>query len=89
MINRKDIDALALVLQLPAATALRGVPACDGSGTADVGETGDLALGVPAILSDEAVFAVGAGDGGEGPGGIVVAGVVGDCGWVRAEAGLL
>lgn len=55
------------------------VPAGDGLDAADVGEPLDLLLGLPAVLGDEAVGAVGAADGREGAGAVVVAGVVGDC----------
>lgn len=79
MINSQNVDALALVLQLPASAAFLGVPAGDGLGAADVGEAWNLALGVPAVLCDEAVLAVGAGEGCEGARGLIVAGVVGDC----------
>jgi hypothetical protein len=63
MINRKNVDALSLVGELPAGTAVGRVPARDGLRTADVRKLGDLALGLPLILCDETVFAVGAGDG--------------------------
>jgi len=79
MINRQDINALSLVSELPASTAVGRVPARDGLRTANVRELGDLALGLPLVLCDEAVFAVGAGDGCEGAAGFTVAGVVGDC----------
>lgn len=79
VVDSQDVDALAVVLQVPAGTARGGVPAGDGGGTANVGEVRDLALGVPAVLGDEPVDAVGAGEGGERASGLVVAGVVGDC----------
>lgn len=50
----------------------------DHVGAADEAEVRDLALRLPAVLGDETVRAVGAGDGGEGAGGVVVAGVIGD-----------
>lgn len=43
-----------------------------------MGEVGDGALGLVAVAGDEAVGAVGARDGGQGAGGVIVAGVVGD-----------
>lgn len=43
-----------------------------------MGEVGYGALGLVAVAGDEAVGAVGAGDGGQGAGGVIVAGVVGD-----------
>lgn len=60
-------------------TYARRVPSGNDIGPTDVGEVGDVALGGPAVLGDQAVGAVRAGDGRQGPGGIVVAGVVGDC----------
>lgn len=45
-----------------------------------MGEVGDGALGLVAVAGDETVGAVGAGDGRQGTGGVIVAGVVGDCG---------
>ena len=79
MVDGEDVDALALVGELPAGAALVRVPARDGLGTADVRELGDLALGCPAVLGDQAICAVGAGDLGERAGAVVIAGVVGDC----------
>lgn len=79
MINRENINALSFVGELPASTAVGRVPARDGLRTADVRELGDLALGLPLVLCDETVFAVGTGDGCEGAAGFAVAGVVGDC----------
>lgn len=68
---------------------LVAVPAGDGGAAADVGEVGDVALRLPAVARGEAVGAVGAADGGEGAGGVVVAGVVGDCAgrewWISHE----
>lgn len=59
-------------------THARRVPAGDLGGAADVGELGDGALGLVAVAGDQAVGAVGARDGRQGAGGIIVAGVVGD-----------
>lgn len=59
-------------------TYARRVPSTDGIDTSNVGEVADLALSLPAVLGDEAVGAVGARDGGQGAGAVVVAGVVGD-----------
>lgn len=79
MVDGKDVDALALVCELPAGAARRGVPTGYGLGAADVGELWDVALGLPAVPSDQAVLAVGASDGGKRSGGLIVSGVVGDC----------
>lgn len=77
MVDGEDVDGTAVVGELPAGAALGRVPATNGGGTAD--ELGaDLALCLPAVPGDEAVLAVGAGDGGQGAAGIIVAGVVGD-----------
>lgn len=43
-----------------------------------MGEVGDGALGLVAVAGDETVGAVGAGNGCQGAGGVIVAGVVGD-----------
>lgn len=43
-----------------------------------MGKVGDGALGLVAVAGDEAVGAVGARDGRQGAGGVIVAGVVGD-----------
>lgn len=58
VVDGEDIDALAVVLKLPAGAALGRVPAGNGFGTADVGELGNGALGLPALAGDEAVGAV-------------------------------
>lgn len=79
MINRENVNALSLVGELPASTAVGRVPARDGLRTANIGKLGDLALGLPLVLCDETVFAVRAGDSCEGATGFAVAGVVGDC----------
>lgn len=78
VVDGEDVDLLALVLEAVADAALGRVPAGDGGGAADVGEALDLTEGVPAVLGDEAVRAIGAGQLREGAGGDVVAGVVGD-----------
>lgn len=78
-VNGEDVDAVAVVLELPAGSALGRVPA-NTLHTADVGEGGDLALGGPAVAGDETVGAVGASDGGHEAVAVVIAGVVGDCG---------
>ncbi|KAI6758400.1 hypothetical protein HG530_010640 [Fusarium avenaceum] len=60
MVDGQDVDALSLVGKLPAGTAAGRVPASDSLRAADVGELGDVALGLPAVLGDETVLAVGA-----------------------------
>lgn len=55
------------------------VPAWDADVAADVGEFGDGALGLPAVLGNEAIRAVGARDGRHGTAAIVVASVVANC----------
>lgn len=77
VIDSEDIDALAVVLELPAGSARGRVPAGNGVNATDVGELGDVALGLPAgVLGHEAVAAVGARDGSEGSGLVIVAGIV-------------
>lgn len=80
VVNGQDVDGVAAVRELPAGAAGGRVPAPDGGGASDVGELGDLALRLPVVAGDEAVGAVGAGDGCQGTRAVVVAGVVGDCG---------
>jgi hypothetical protein len=80
VVDGQDVDGAAAPAQLPAGAALVRVPARDLGGAADVGEVGDGALGLVAVAGDEAVDAVGARDGCHGAAGVVVAGVVGDCG---------
>lgn len=60
MVDGQDVDALSLVGKLPAGTAASRVPASNCLSAADVGELGDVALGLPAVLGDETVLAVGA-----------------------------
>lgn len=78
VVDGEDVNGLAVVGELPAGAALVRVPAGDGGGGTDVGEAGDLALGLPAVLGDQAVGSVGAGDGSQGAAAIIVAGVVGN-----------
>lgn len=78
VVDGEDGDGLAVVLELPAGAAGGRVPALDGLDAADPRVPRDLALGLPAVVGDEAVGAVGAGDAGEGAGAVVVANVVGD-----------
>lgn len=79
VVDGENVDGLAVVGELPAGAALVRVPAGDGGGGTDVGEAGDLALGLPAVLGDQAVGSIGAGDGSQGAAAIIVAGVVGNC----------
>lgn len=88
VVDSQDVDGLALVRDGPAGTAVGRVPAGHLLDAADVGEVPDLRLEVPAVLGDEAVCAVGAGDDGHGAVGVVVAGVVGDwCVLMRVSRG--
>lgn len=82
IVNCQDIDPpLPVVLvgerELPAGAAVRGVPACDGGSTTDVGEGGEVAKGLVAAC-EEAVYAVRARDGGEGTLAVVIRLVVCD-----------
>ena len=77
VIDSKDVDLAALVLEAVAATAVGGVPASNDVDTTDV-LGGDVALGLPAVLGDETVGAVRARDGGHGARLVIVASVVGD-----------
>lgn len=52
MVNSQNVDALALVGELPAGTAGGRVPSRNGLGAADVWELGDVALRLPAIPGD-------------------------------------
>ena len=79
MVDGNDSDGLAIVFELPAGTALGGVPAFDGFSTANPGEPRDLALGLPAVSSNQAVGTVGARDGCEGARAIIIASVIRDC----------
>lgn len=78
-INSQDIDALALVLELPAGSAASRVPTVDDVGAANVGEVGDVALLGPAPAVDDPICSVRAGDSLEGAVGVLVAAVVGNC----------
>lgn len=75
MVDREDIDALALVGELPARAARIRVPATDGDRAANVGELRERAE-VAEALGDQPVLAVGAGDGVEAGGPVVVRFVV-------------
>lgn len=77
VVDGQDVDALALVGKLPARAAALGVPASDGLRASNVRKLGDLALSLPAVARDEAVCAVGAGDGCHGAASFAVAWVVG------------
>jgi len=76
VVNGQDVDGLAVVGDAVASAALIRVPAWDADVAADVGEFGDGALGLPAVLGNEAIRAVGARDGRHGTAAIVVASVV-------------
>lgn len=78
VVDGKNVDLAALVLEAVAATAVGGVPASNDVDTTDV-LGGDVALGLPAVLGDETVGAVRARDGGHGARLVIVASVVGDC----------
>lgn len=78
VVDGEDVDLAALVLDAEALAAVGRVPAGDGVDAADVGEARDVGLLVEAVAGDEAVLAVGAGDGCHGSVAIIVAGVVGD-----------
>lgn len=61
---------------------------CNVARTADVGEAGDIAKSLPAVLGDEAVGTIAAGDAGELAAAVVVDGVVFDgCGRGEADGG--
>lgn len=77
MVDGEHVDGLAVVRQAVAGAALGGVPAGDALVATEVGRL-DGALGLPAVLGDEAVGAVGAGNGRHGAACVIVAGVVGD-----------
>jgi hypothetical protein len=79
VVDGEDVDLAALVLEAVAATTVGGVPASDDVDTTDV-LGGDVALGLPAVLGDETVGTVRAGDGGHGARLVIVASVVGDSG---------
>lgn len=78
-IDSQDVDTVSLVLQLPAGSAARRVPALDDVRAANVGEVGDVALLGPAPAVDDPICSVRAGDGLEGAVGVLVAAVVGNC----------
>ena len=78
MVDGEHVDGLALVRHAVAGAALGGVPAGDALVATEVGRL-DVALGLPAVLGDEAVGAIRAGDGGQGAARIIIASVVGDC----------
>jgi hypothetical protein len=79
VIDRQHVDAFsrAGVRQLPARSALGGIPSCDRCGTADVREVGNVAEGVKSIAGDEAVGTVRAGDGGQRSVRVIVRVIVG------------
>jgi hypothetical protein len=95
VVDRKNVDSLAVVCDAVAGAALKqplvvlvngsgcaylvAVPSGDALVSANVGVAGNLALVLPAVLGDEAVCAIRAGYGGEGSVLVIVAGVVGDC----------
>lgn len=78
MVNSQNVDALALVGELPAGTTGGRVPSRNGLSAADVWELGDVALRLPAIPRDQAILAIRAGHGCERPGRLIVAGVIRD-----------
>jgi hypothetical protein len=96
VVDRKNVDGLAVVCDTVAGAALNcslavlcvgigfaylvAVPSGDALVSANVGVAGNLALVLPAVLGDEAVYAVRAGYGGEGAALVIVADVVRDCG---------
>lgn len=78
MVYGEHIDAPALIVEPPAGTTFGRVPTLDGLRTANKRESGDVALRVPVLAGDETVFAIRAGDFGEGARAVIIALVVGD-----------
>mgnify|MGYP004722517349 CR=1 FL=1 len=76
VVDGKDVDLLALVLEAVAATTVGGVPASNDVDTTDI-RLG-VALSLPAVLGDETVLAVGARDSSQSAGLVIVASVVRD-----------
>ena len=77
VVDREHVDALPVVRQLPARAALGRVPSRDRGRAADVGEVWQRAKGAEA-LRDHPIRAVGARDGREAAGRVVVRQVVRD-----------
>lgn len=73
----EHIDALSLVVEPPAGTALERVPALNGLRPANI-RGGNVALLVPPFACDETIFTIGAGYFGERARVVVIASVVGD-----------
>ena len=81
VVDGEDVDGLAVVGQAVAGAALGRVPASNALVAAVVGRL-DVGLCLPAVLGDQAVCAVRAGDSRESAASVVIAGVVRDCGAV-------
>ena len=77
VIDREDVDRVAVVSELPAGAALGRVPTRDRRSGADVREVGQRAEGREAF-GKEAIGPVGTGDGGEALASVVVGLVVRD-----------
>jgi len=78
-VHRDEVDRLSVVGDPVAGAASRTVPARDGTDVSYVGETGDLAEGLPAVFCYETVCTVGAGGGEETGVRVIILGVVSDC----------
>ena len=79
VVDSKNIDSLAVVCDAIAGSALCAVPALNTHVASDTGEASDGALVLPAVLGDQTILAIRAGNGGERAASIIVASVVGDC----------
>lgn len=78
VVDGEHIDAPALVVESPAGATIGRVPSRDGLRTADIWESGNVALRVPVLAGDEAVWSIGAGDCGERARAVVIAIIVRD-----------
>ena len=78
VVDSRHVDGLAVVGDAEALPAGRAVVPGNPFPSTDVGEAGDGALRLVAVAGDEPVDAVGAGNGVEAAGAVVVAGVVAD-----------
>jgi hypothetical protein len=78
VVDGEHIDAPSLVVESPAGTTIGRVPSYDGLRTADIWEGGNVALRLPVLAGDEAVWSIGAGDCGERACVVVIATIVGD-----------
>lgn len=78
VVNGQDVDSLSVVCDSVASAALGGVPARNTLVASNARERRDVALRLPAVLGDETVRSVRAGQSSQTTAAVIVTSIVGD-----------